>query len=98
MFIREYSIITEFVITECTFITEFIITEFSFFVKITLNYSLQTIVGKSFWSLTILFMVTLGMYWCTELYLNWDDQPVLTTITTAGLPVESVMNIVSYEK
>jgi hypothetical protein len=35
-------------------------------------------------------MVTLGMYWCTELYLNWDDQPVLTTITTAGLPVESV--------
>ena len=39
-----------------------------------------------------MFMVSLGMYWCTEVYINWNDQPVLTTIQTAGLPVENVLN------
>jgi hypothetical protein len=47
-------------------------------------------IGKGFWSVTLLMMLSLGVYWCAEAYLNWIDQPVLTTITTAGLPVEKV--------
>ena len=51
---------------------------------------LQTIIGKTFWSLTIIFMLSLGIYFCSEAYQNWNDQPVLTTIKTAGVPVEQV--------
>jgi len=38
-------------------------------------------------------MLSLGIYWCKEAYQNWMDQPVLTTITNAGLPVEQVSNV-----
>jgi len=35
-------------------------------------------------------MLALGCYWCIKAYENWLGQPVLTTIKTAGLPVEEV--------
>jgi hypothetical protein len=35
-------------------------------------------------------MMSLGIYWCAEAYQNWIDHPVLTTINTAGLPVDQV--------
>jgi len=35
-------------------------------------------------------MLVLGVYWCAEAYQTWTGQPVLTTITTAELPVEEV--------
>jgi hypothetical protein len=35
-------------------------------------------------------MFALGFYWCGKAYQNWNAQPVVTTITTAGLPVEDV--------
>jgi hypothetical protein len=35
-------------------------------------------------------MLSLGIYFCAKVYQNWDDQPVLTTIKNAGLPVEMV--------
>jgi hypothetical protein len=50
----------------------------------------QTIFGKVFWTITILLMLALGFYWCYEAYQGWVGQPVLTTITTTGLPVEKV--------
>ena len=35
-------------------------------------------------------MVSLGFYWSIEIYLGWQDQPVLTTATTTALPVGAV--------
>jgi len=35
-------------------------------------------------------MLALGTYWCSKVYRSWSDQPVLTTITTAELPVDKV--------
>jgi len=40
-----------------------------------------------------MLMLALGLYWCTEAYLNWVDQPVLTTISNAGLPVDNVSTV-----
>ena len=53
-------------------------------------FSYQSIFGKIFWSLTILLMVMLGLYWCTMAYLDWEQQPVLTTVTTTAFPVKLV--------
>jgi hypothetical protein len=36
-------------------------------------------------------MLALGLYWCVEVYKAWTDQPVLTTIKTAELPVDEVI-------
>jgi hypothetical protein len=52
----------------------------------------QTAFGKAFWFITIMMMLSLGIYFCAQVYQNWIEKPVLTTITSAGLPVEKVMN------
>ena len=56
-------------------------------------FSYQTTLGKSFWSITLILMLMLGCYWCTEAYQNWSDHPVLTTIKTAGFPLEQVKTL-----
>ena len=38
----------------------------------------------------IVLMTILGLYWCIKAYLDWQDKPVLTTITTTAFPVKSV--------
>ena len=35
-------------------------------------------------------MLTLGIYWSIYLYLDWQDKPVLTTVTTTALPISQV--------
>jgi hypothetical protein len=40
-------------------------------------------------------MLAIGLYWCIDTYQAWTDQPVLTTITTAELPIEKVKDSVS---
>jgi hypothetical protein len=57
----------------------------------------QTTFGKIFWSFTVVSMLALGSYWCVEAYQTWTEQPVLTTINTAELPVEKV-KIISFVK
>jgi len=52
----------------------------------------QTTFGRIFWSLVIILMLALGIYWCYEVYQGWTDMPVLTTITTAELPIQEVKN------
>ena len=56
-------------------------------------FSYQTTLGKSFWSIILILMFMLGCYWCTEAYQNWSDHPVLTTIKTAGFPLEQVSTL-----
>jgi disulfide bond formation protein DsbB len=53
-------------------------------------FSYQTWFGRIFWILVILLMTILGLYWCIKAYLDWQDKPVLTTVTTTALPVTSV--------
>ena len=50
----------------------------------------QTQFGKLFWTLVILLMLALGLYWCTTAYMNWINNPVLTTITTTAYSVKKV--------
>ena len=35
-------------------------------------------------------MTALGLYWCIQSYLDWQDKPVLTTITTTAYSVKQV--------
>ena len=52
--------------------------------------SYQTKFGKAFWSLVLILMLTLGLYWCAQAYYNWSAQPAFTTIKSAEMPVEQV--------
>ena len=51
----------------------------------------QTIIGRIFWSVVIILMLMLGIYWCREAYNNWVNQPVLTTVTTTAYPANRVI-------
>ena len=35
-------------------------------------------------------MLSLRVYWSIHLYLDWQEKPVLTTVTTTALPVSQV--------
>jgi len=50
----------------------------------------QTIFGRLFWSIVVFLMALLGSYWCVQSYLNWQNHPVLVTITTTAQPVTQV--------
>jgi hypothetical protein len=57
-----------------------------------LIFQFQTLFGRTFWAVTVLLMLTLGIYWCVQAYDGWAANPVLTTITSTGLPVEQVIS------
>ena len=61
------------------------------FVNIFFTY--QTIFGKVFWILVILLMQILGLYWCIKAYVEWQDNPVLTMISTTAYSVKQVILI-----
>jgi len=35
-------------------------------------------------------MTMLGLYWTISLYIDWQANPVVTTVTTVAYPVEEV--------
>ena len=41
-------------------------------------------------ALVLILMLTLGLYWCAQAYINWSAQPAFTTIKSAEMPVEQV--------
>ena len=47
--------------------------------------------GKIFWSAVLLFMFSLGVYWCVQSYQDWREHQVLTTITTTDFSVNEVI-------
>ena len=53
-------------------------------------FSYQTMIGKFFWTSVLLFMLSLGLYWCIQAYQDWKNNPVLTTITNTAYPVYEV--------
>jgi hypothetical protein len=50
----------------------------------------QTMIGRIFWIIVMILMAALGLYWCIKAYLDWQDKPVLTTITTTAYSVKGV--------
>ncbi len=52
----------------------------------------QTIIGRIFWAITVVFMFSLGVYWCQQAYLDWSDYPVLTTVTTTSFSINEVIS------
>ena len=55
-------------------------------------FSYQTLFGKVFWILVVLLMLILGLYWCVLAYINWQNKPVLTTVSTTAYNVKQVKN------
>jgi hypothetical protein len=55
-----------------------------------LTFPYQTLLGKAYWIFTLLFMLSLGIYWSVILYRDWRGQQVLTTIATTALPVNQI--------
>ena len=43
-----------------------------------------------FWALCVISALCLGTYWTIYLYNDWQEKPVLTTVTTTALPVSQV--------
>ena len=57
--------------------------------------SYQTIIGKLFWSMVVLLMLLLGLYWCNQSYQDWKDNPVQTMVTTTSFSINEVKKIFS---
>ena len=53
-------------------------------------FAYQTSFGKIFWILVVILMSILGLYWCIKAYIDWQDKPVLTTITTTAYDIRGV--------
>ncbi len=53
-------------------------------------FNYQTMIGRIFWIIVMILMAALGLYWCIKAYLDWQDKPVLTTITTTAFSVKGV--------
>ncbi len=50
----------------------------------------QSLCGRLFWILVVILMLMLGSYWSADAYNSWQDNPVLTTVTTTAYPVTKV--------
>jgi len=44
----------------------------------------QSFFGRLFWIFTVCILTLLGAWLSVENYLQWKDNPVLTTISTTG--------------
>jgi len=50
----------------------------------------QSYTGRIFWTLVVTFMLILSTYWSLRAYNDWQNFPVLTTLTTTGYPVRNI--------
>ena len=44
----------------------------------------------SFWILAVGFLLSMGIFWSSQMYVNWMDQPVLTTIKTTAYSIKDL--------
>ena len=42
------------------------------------------------WALCVISMLCFGAVWSVRLYIEWQEKPVLTTVTTTALPISEV--------
>jgi Amiloride-sensitive sodium channel len=50
----------------------------------------QSPCGRLFWILVVTLMLMLGLYWSADAYTSWQDNPILTTVTTTAYPITKV--------
>ena len=60
-----------------------------------LFFDYQTLFGRIFWTVVLIAMTALGLYWTIQSYVDWKHNPVLTTVTTTAFPVKHV-NLYSF--
>jgi hypothetical protein len=44
----------------------------------------------SFWVLAVCFFLSLGIFWSNQMYVSWQEHPVLTTIKMTGFSIKDV--------
>ena len=52
--------------------------------------SRQSLVGRIVWVSIVAFMLLLGSYWSIQSYIDWQNNPVLTTVQTTAYPVKEI--------
>ena len=50
----------------------------------------QTVHERSFWIFVVIVAVLIGTYLSFNIFRTWQDDPILITIGTTGLPVENI--------
>ena len=50
----------------------------------------QSLAGRFFWTSVVSLMLILGTYWSIVAYNEWEESPVLTTLTTPAMPVNDI--------
>ena len=50
----------------------------------------QSHAGRIFWTLIVTSMLFLAIYWSVTAYSDWQNSPVLTTLTTTGFPIKDI--------
>ena len=50
----------------------------------------QSRLANVIWILLILTLTSLGVYVSIKSYIQWQEEPVVTTVTTTGLPISEV--------
>ena len=50
----------------------------------------RTVVQLYYWSITVVLLMILGIYWSAGLFLEWKVKPVLTTIQSTGYPINDI--------
>ena len=55
-----------------------------------ISVSKEKLFQMSFWILAVCFLSSVGIFWSSQMYVNWVDQPVLTTIRTTAYSIKNV--------
>jgi hypothetical protein len=50
----------------------------------------RTVVQLYYWSITVVLLMILGIYWSAGLFLEWKVKPVLTTLQSTGYPINDI--------
>jgi len=48
------------------------------------------IIGKTFWTLVVLAVSVLAIYWSLKAYKDWQESLVLTTVNTTAYPIKDI--------
>ncbi len=49
-----------------------------------IHMSMEKPLRLCFWILAVCLFLSLGAFWSAQMYVDWKNQPVLTTIKTTG--------------
>ena len=48
------------------------------------------ILERIFWVIVVIIAILLALNWSWRAYQQWEDEPMLTTIATTGLPIQEI--------